>query len=300
MMTQQFLYNLTQDSQRMQTAQVQMSTGKVLNQPSDNPLAVSQDMAINATLSQITSYQSSITAGLTWLQNSSSAVQSMITQLQNIQGVVIQGLNATSSSPSGNAALSQTAKQLAQSVNQALDSKQGNRYLFGGTATGTAPSSYAGYGGTPASTPTGAPQSIAYTVATGVQINVNTTASAMFLSTAAGASSDLQGTLQSVVTDLASGNHAALSQDLTNLNANLNQVVNINADLGTHVQRMTAAQNLMSQYSQRMTTQKGVIVDANMAKVITQFNTDQTVFQAALKMGAGILLPSLVSYLPNG
>ena len=270
MMTQQFLYNLTQDAQRMQTAQVQMSTGKVLNQPSDNPLAVSQDMAINATLSQINSYQASTTAGLTWLQNSSSAVQSMVTQLQGIQGLVIQGLNGTANSPSGNAALSQTAKQLAQSVNQALDSQQGNRYLFGGTATATPPSSYAGYAGTPASTPAGASQSIAYTVATGVQINVNTTASAMFLSTAAGASSNLQGTLQSIVADLASGNHAALSQDLTNLNANLNQVVNINADLGTHVQRMTAAQNLMKQYAQRMTTQKGVIVDANMAQVITQ------------------------------
>ncbi len=299
MMTQQFLYNLTQDAQRMQNAQVQMSTGKVLNQPSDNPLAVSQVMSVNATLSQITANQSTISAGLTWMKNSSAAIQSIISQLQQVQGTVLQGLNAPSNSASGDAALSQTAKQLAEAVNQVLDSKQGNRYLFGGTATATAPSGYAGYGGA-ASAPPGATQPIAYTIMSGVQVNVNATAGAMFLTTSAGATSDLQGTLQSIVTDLANGNHAALSQDLSNLNANLNQVVNINADLGTRIQRMTSAQNLMNQYSQRMTTQKGVIVDANMAQVITQFNTDQTVFQAALKMGAGILLPSLVSYLPNG
>ncbi len=300
MMTQQFLYNLTQDAQRMQNAQVQMSTGKVLNQPSDNPLAVSQVMAVNATLSQITAYQSTISAGLTWMKNSSAAIQSIISQLQQVQGTVLQGLNTPANSASGNAALSQTAKQLAEAVNQVLDSKQGNRYLFGGTATATAPSGYAGYGGAAASAPPGATQAIAYTIMSGVQVNVNATAGAMFLTTSAGATSDLQGTLQSIVTDLANGNHAALSQDLSNLNANLNQVVNINADLGTRIQRMTSAQNLMDQYSQRMTTQKGVIVDANMAQVITQFNTDQTVFQAALKMGASILLPSLVSYLPNG
>jgi flagellar hook-associated protein 3 FlgL len=42
-----------------------------------------------------------------------------------------------------------------------------------------------------------------------------------------------------------------------------------------------------------------VIEDANEAKVITNFSTDQTVYEAALQMGAQILLPSLVNYLPS-
>jgi flagellar hook-associated protein 3 FlgL len=66
------------------------------------------------------------------------------------------------------------------------------------------------------------------------------------------------------------------------------------------MQRMTAIQTQMSQYTATLTNEKGVIEDANMAQVITQFNTDQISYQAALKMGSQILLPTLVSFLPSG
>ena len=129
-------------------------------------------------------------------------------------------------------------------------------------------------------------------------IPVNVTASSLFLTTPSGASSNLQQTLGNIVTDLQAGNTQGLQSDLADLSANLNNVVNANADLGTRINRLTALQNQMTQYSTTMTNQKGVIEDANMAKVITQFNTDQTVYTAALKMGAQILLPALVNFLP--
>jgi flagellar hook-associated protein 3 FlgL len=87
---------------------------------------------------------------------------------------------------------------------------------------------------------------------------------------------------------------------LKNLQAGMSNVTNLNASLGATIQRVTALQNQMTQYATTMTNQKSTLEDANMAQVITQFSTDQTVYQSALKMGSEVLLPSLVSFLPNG
>lgn len=298
MMVQQFLYNLSVDNQQLQTAQIQMSTGKTFNEPSDNPLGVSQDMSIRSLLERSNAYSSVISAGLTWMNNTSSAIAGMVQTLRTISQDVIEGINTPSQNPSQMAALSEQAQGLAQGLSQDMNAQQGTRYLFGGQATTTQPSSYAGYGAT-AAAPVGASAPIEYQVADGVQIAVNVTAAELFQTTPTGAANDLQTTLQNIVSDLQSQNTSGLQSDLTDLNANINNVINVNARLGTQIQRMQAAQNQMTQYTSIMTNQKGVIEDANEAKVITNFSTDQTVYEAALQMGAQILLPSLVNYLPS-
>ncbi len=288
MMTQQFLNNITNDNQRMSQLEQELSTGKQLNSPSDNPLAVSQDMGIRAILAQTQGYGSTISAGLTWMNNTSGALQNIISGLQTIRTQTVEGANGTSNTPAIQQALAQSVQQLTDGIYQTLDSQQGNRYLFGGTQTSTAPT-------TSLSTASGA---LNYQVANNTTIQVNVTAHSLFMTTPSGASNNLQQTLSNIVTDLQSGNTQGLQSDLADLSANLNNIVNINAGLGTRINRLTSLQNQMTQYSTTMTNQKGVIEDANMAKVITQFNTDQTVYTAALKMGAQILLPTLVSFLP--
>ena len=299
MMTQQFLSNITNDNQRMSQLEQELSTGKQLNSPSDNPLAVSQDMGIRAILSQTQGYQSTISAGLTWMNNTTGALQSMITGLQTIRTQVVEGINATSQTPAVQQALAQTVQQLTAGVYQTLDSQQGNRYLFGGMQTSTAPVTNIGGNSTfQPQVSTTASGHLYYQVANNNTIQVNVTASSLFLTTPAGAANTLQQTLTNIVSDLQAGNTQGLQADLADLSANLNNVVNANADLGTRINRLTALQNQMAQYSTTMTNQKGVIEDANMAQVITQFNTDQTVYTAALKMGSQILLPTLASFLP--
>lgn len=311
MMTSQFLYNITNDNQNMASLENELSTGKTLNKPSDNPLAVSQDMSINATISETTGYQTAISAGQTWMNNTSAAMQSMSSSLTQIQDLVEQGLNATNQSSASRNALSTTAAQYVQNIQQLIDSKQGNRYLFGGTATTNAqpPSSYAlPSPGTTATTnpqgskPTGTSPNIIepninFLVAPNVTIAGNVTAYSLLQTTFSGATDTLGVTLNNIAQDLASGNSTKLTGDLANLNAGMLNLTNQSADLGAKQQQMTAVSSQMSQYSTLMTNQKGVIEGANMAQVITQFNTDQTVFNAALKMGSQVLLPSLVTYL---
>lgn len=278
----------------MQQLEMELSTGKTLNQASDNPLAVSQDMAIQSTLSNAQGYQSTVSAGLSWMNSTSSVLQSMVTSLQTIRGNVVAGINATNQSPSAQASLTATVQQLVNGVYQMLDTQQGDSYLFGGTNTKSQPSKNL----------LNASGTINYQISDGVNVPVNVTASQLFTTTGAAVSGnpsqDLRDTLSSIVTDLGNGSTANLQVDLQNLSDHLNNVISTNAEVGTRVQRLTAMQSQLSQYVSNLTNEKGVIEDANMAQVITQFNTDQTVYTAALKMGSAILQPSLMNYLPNG
>jgi flagellar hook-associated protein 3 FlgL len=200
--------------------------------------------------------------------------------------------------------MSSSVKEYAQQVFTLLNTQQGDQYLFGGTSGNVAPvTTITGGVGYTLTSATGLSSSIQYQVAQGVEININVSAYSILGATLSGGSSStatLQSTLQQVSQDIALGTSSNLSNDLQNLNAAMGNVTNNTADLGARMQRMTAIQTQMSQYTATLTNEKGVIEDANMAQVITQFNTDQISYQAALKMGSQILLPTLVSFLPSG
>ncbi|EJY54909.1 flagellin domain-containing protein [Alicyclobacillus hesperidum URH17-3-68] len=298
---QQFLYNITNIDNAMQNTQEQLSTGKTLNKASDNPLAVSEDMDLASEVQETSGYLSTISTGLTWMNNTSTALQSMISQLQEVQSDVVQALNSTNMSAGGQQGLADTVSQLIQGIYQTADQRQGNNYIFGGQASQTQPSTYLkkSPSDSPAPVPSGANAEINYQIASGVSVSITVTASDIFLSAPSSGVSNLQDTLNNIQADLSSGNESGLQQDLNDLNANLTQVINLNADLGSRIQRLTTAQNQLQQYSTNLTNEKGGIEGADMAQVITQFTTDQTVYTAALQMGAQILLPSLVNYLPN-
>ncbi|RIV20816.1 flagellin [Alicyclobacillaceae bacterium I2511] len=288
MLTQNFLYNITSTNQQMQKLENELSTGKTLNQPSDNPVAVAQDMAVRADLSQTTGYQSTINTALSWMNNTSSALQNIISALQGVQTDVTTAMNGTNQTPAGLTALGEDVAGLQHQVESVLDTQQGASYLFGGS-NNTAPQSgnYAISNG-----------SIQYQIGSASTdlVTVNVTANQIMNTGTSG----LENTLNQIGSDLNSQNTANLSSDLQNLESNLNNVININAQVGANIQQATAMQNQLNQYATTMSNEKGVIEGANMAQVITQFQTDQTVYTAALQMGSYLLLPSLSNYLPNG
>lgn len=278
----------------MSNLENELSTGKTLNEASDNPLAVSEDMSLNDTISQTTGYQNTISQSQTWMNSTSAALSNLNTALQQMQQLVLEGSNGTNEDPAAQSALVASATEIVSNIHQIADTQQGTRYLFGGTATSTAPSSYA-FSST-ASTIPGVAASQSMQVASGVTIPINVTAMSLFQSAPPGGA-DLQQTLTSIVSDLQTGNQQSLSTDLSNLSANMSQINSIEADLGARQTRMTAISNQMNQYATIISNQKGNLEDANMAQVITTFNTDQTVYQAALKLGAQILQPTLASYI---
>ena len=74
-------------------------------------------------------------------------------------------------------------------------------------------------------------------------------------------------------------------------------LANQQAIVGATTNRLTSAQNSLSQIEETTTSLLSDTEDADMAKTITTYTQQQTVYQAALKAGAQIIQPSLLDFL---
>ncbi len=297
MLNQTFLYNLNNLENQLAQSENIIATGKTLNEPSDNPLAVAQDMTTRAAISQTNSYLSNINLGLTWMQNTSSSLQNLSSNLQSIRSTVLEALNGPDQSSKSTSEFQQTISQLTANAYQIIDTKQGDSYLFGGYRTSTAPSTYLQPQSTSLSSidQAAVQGSIAFAVSDNIHMPVNVTGWQLFREVPQGGTSNLGATLTSIQADLT--NTTALQNDLANLDANISNLTNAQTALGARVQQMNMLQSQTQQFASSLSQEKASLQAADMAKVMTQYSLQQTSYQAALQMGSQLLLPSLVKYL---
>ena len=69
--------------------QEQLSTGNVVNQPSDNPALAANIMQINSALSRAASYTNNASDGLGWLQTGNSTMNEIVSTLQSVRQDVL-------------------------------------------------------------------------------------------------------------------------------------------------------------------------------------------------------------------
>ena len=79
--------------------QQQLATGKSLNQPSDNPAAVTQVLALSGQASQLTSWQSNTDTASSWLGTANQTANSVLDSMQSAQSLLLQSLNQGAQDP---------------------------------------------------------------------------------------------------------------------------------------------------------------------------------------------------------
>src|SRR5579862_1515063 len=134
MLLNQVITNLQLNDQALQTAETQVSTGKAINVPSDNPFGASQIVNFHQAIGLNTQLQTNLTSATGWLDASDSALNSMEDDLQRARELAIQGSNDTyTATDRQNIAVE--IHQLLLNTVDAANSKFGNEFLFAGTKT---------------------------------------------------------------------------------------------------------------------------------------------------------------------
>ena len=94
-MEQTTLYDLEGSMSRLETLQNQLSSGKAITQPSDNPTGTVQAMNYQANLDRSAQYAKNISDGEGWLGQADSTLSDVQTQMQKVQTLVIQAANGS-------------------------------------------------------------------------------------------------------------------------------------------------------------------------------------------------------------
>lgn len=285
------LINLQGAQTRLVNAQQTVSTGKSLNQPSDDPSGLSQDLSIRTTLDNLDQYRRNLDDTKGFVGLTDTALGQVTQQLRSARQLALQGANGTIDAATRDGMADQT-KQIAVEVAQIANSTYGTRFIFGGQRTTQTPyvpdgtGSYKYQGGSQPS----ADEDLTVTIGETDTVVINVSGNRIF-DKAFKALADLQN-------HLANGQLSTISNsDLAALDDALKTVTTIQADFGSKAQRIQQTTDNIEEKKVQLQGILSQMEDADLPKAILELQTSQMSYQAALTAAARTFQNSLLDFL---
>lgn len=285
--------SIQQSEQSLQTAMGQLSSGKRVASPSDDPLAFATNVQSVAASVAVDTYTKNTAAVASQAQQADAALSSVVTLLTQAISVGTQGGNSTLSSTQRASLAQQVHGLLTEVVSQANTTSNGSA-LFAGTsgsstafvADSTAPSGYTYQGNS------GVNQA---EVGASFSVNINVPGDQIFTSP----SGNVLGSLQGLATALQSGDTDQISSAISAITSAVSHVDQIRAIYGNTVNQLATEGDYLSQETVSLASQQQSLVDIDTATAATNLTQAQTAESAVLAMAAKILPTSLLNYLQN-
>jgi flagellar hook-associated protein 3 FlgL len=292
---------------QMANTQLQISTGRRVNQPSDDPTAAAQERLRLSELSGIKASQTSVQGSQAWLNQTETSLGDVRDVLSRANELALTGATGSMSQDNRNA-IAGEIEQLIKAAKDAMNAKVGGDYVFSGTKSDTAP--YATATGDAYQGDTGA---VLRDGGAGVTLQNNPpfvalggateplTAQSVLGNGSASGDGRVLDTLTQLAAHLRGGTAADLqaiqTTDLQAIKANQTAVGTAISALGAMSNRATAAAGRLEDLEDGATTGIDDLTGVDLAKAITDFNAQSAAYQASLKVGAQIIQPSLLQFL---
>ena len=136
--------SINQDQSALMTTEAELSSGKQVNSPADNPVGAAQAALLTSDQSQLTQYGANQNQASLMLNNSSSILSQGINILQSTSSLLVQANSSTLSATDKTAIATQLQQQLNQLVGLANTGDSQGGYLFGGSNNSGPPFSQSG------------------------------------------------------------------------------------------------------------------------------------------------------------
>ncbi|HIJ69352.1 MAG TPA: hypothetical protein HPP57_07590 [Deltaproteobacteria bacterium] len=300
MQTNQTLLTLNDQQEQINQLSQQISSGKTLSSPSDDPSDWARTMNINQGLQEYNSILSGISFGTGWGQATSSALSQLSNLVSQAQQIAVSAGSATGISNSASLA-SEVNGVLQQAVDLA-NSQYGDQYIFGGTSTASAPFSIDDSTG--AVTDSGDQNSILVKTGTcnasgGGSTAVNLTGNDVFSFSSGGQTLNVLKVIWGLGQALQSGDSATISSDINTLNDAYNSINNQSAINGTMLSDLSNQQSAINVIQTNEKSTLSSLQDTDVAKATTKLSQVQAAFQAALQVTGMLDNLNLTSYLSS-
>ena len=286
----ELLADLQNAQQKTQNAAQEVSTGRAVNAPGDNPAAVAALVLNDAQTSADAQYQTNITDVQSKVQVANSVMSNIIQLLTSAISLGTEGASGTITASQRQSLASQVSGLQQQMLSLANTTYQGT-YIFAGTnvtaqaftADASAPSGVV-YNGNSAVT--------SVEISQGQSVQTNLPGNQLFTN----ASGNVFSALNDLVNALNSG--TGISAASAEIQSAFNQVNSQRAFYGNALSQLQSTESFLSQDTVNLSTQQNNLIGANLPAAITSLSQDQTAQQASESAAAQILqLPNLLSYI---
>lgn len=290
-MLNNYLSNLNRNLTQMSKYQNQLSSGKEISKPSDDPFAVTRSMSLHTSINQNDQYLRNIEDSIGWVDMTDSALGSMGDILSRLKELSIKGANGTLSDTDRNA-IKDEVVQLIDQVSQIGNANYDGRYIFGGQDTTEPPftnnNNLLEYNGDENILK----REISQNVTMGINVSGN------WIKSGKDGSIDLPNTLQNIVTAIETGDFTIAGGNLMKqLDDNIDNLLTLRSEAGAKYNRLEAAKFKNEEETLNMTELMSKTEDIDLAEKSMQYMMMENVYIASLNTGARIMQPSLLDFL---
>jgi flagellar hook-associated protein 3 FlgL len=279
------LAGLQSAASRLASLQAQLSSGRQITTPSDDPSGTARALQLRADVKRNNQYVSNARDAIGWMSTADSAYTQAVTLTQNARTLLVQALNTGTTSTASSAAIADQLDAIRTSLIQVANTTYNGRPVFGGTTAGTAAydpaGNYIGDAGT-----------VSRTIGAQATVQINQTGPQAF----GAPGSDLFTLLANISTTLRTNPSAATPQ-LAQLDTALSHMTSAQAAEGAAYQQVQNTQAVQSATGTALATQLSDIQDIDLADMAVRVSTANVTYQAALQTTASVRQLSLLNFL---
>ena len=324
MMKNNYLNGMATNLNNMQTLNKQLTSGKEISRPSDNPYKVARSMQLNTDINTNKQYNENIKDTINWLNTTDTALGQVTNVIQRVRELMVSSGNASYGS-NEQKAISDEINQRIEEVAQILNSNFDGKYVFGGTKTSSKPlgSDTDGITGNTylyfvdkSGNKLDLEDTSTYTknqlemlgtkmdveISQGVQMEYNVTAKEVLIcKDDNGKQVNLMNLLSDITSNLKSSNSSdrvkVIGENLADIDSVVSNLLKLRAEVGAKQNRMDSAQTKNEDENYNMTDILSKTEDIDFTEKTIEFTVAQTVYQASLQICAQVLPKSLLDYL---
>ena len=274
-------YNLGSISEELSKANEIATTGKRINNLSDDPVSLAQSLNIRSTLSNINQMGRNISFGNSWLTASESALTSVQNIISDAKALCVQMASATTGSEQRASAAENVQNMLDEIVSLANTDVAGN-YIFAGSKTDTIPFAQDGtYNGD--NTP------FSIKISRNSTVEIGNDGQAVF--------GTVFNTLADLKTALQSNDLGGIQNAMDNLDGHFDDISTKISDAGSKTNRLEIKDNIYQNLNFSNTERLSRIEDADIAEAIMNVKAAELTYQAALASSSKVMTLTLMDYL---
>jgi flagellin-like hook-associated protein FlgL len=269
--------------------QQQLTSGRVINAPSDSPTGTNRAMQTRSEQAAVAQQARNISDATSWLEQGDSTLRELLSTTRRVRDLTLQGLNTGASSESSQQALATEVKSLREGLLGLANTVVQGRPLFGGITQGAKAyaddGTYAGLEGPGA---TGVNRRLSASEVVRVDVSGPETF---------GPDGDnLFDIVQRIGADL-TADPAALEGHLADLDAVMKRMETSVASVGSRAARVERAASLNTDRSLSLKSQLGETENIDLPNTIMMLNMQKVGYEAALAATAKAISPTLLDYL---
>lgn len=290
MLSHQFLRNLNLSLTNMQKLQQQLSSGKTVSKPSDDPVVAVRSIQLNSQIKTFDQYTRNLGTAVKWMDTTDTVLQEAQNIFKTIREKLTQGANGTLDDQSREA-IAHELQQLKEQLGSLANTSIAGRSIFAGTKTDQLPYQNGNFVDANVNE-----DKISVELGKGVFIDINTDGNNLF-NKKDGDGNNIFEFLDSAINELEGMTPQNVKDYLDKLEFFEGNFLTVHSALGASKNRIELIKNRMEDLKLTTTEQLSLEEDADLAQVIANINMQENVHRLALGTGARVMQPTLMDFL---